>query len=348
MAWKDDVSVADEGLHPRTTDGWWNESTYFGFVSTEHNIGGMIYYYFRPNQGQFMGGPMIWDPSGDEIGTCRHWGWNWHVPLNEGADVFDFSLENGFSVRTIEPQVSYHVQYDAGGCEIDLIYTAAREPYYMRLDKENVNAGMIDLVQAVDGEITTGHYEQYGYMSGTITLDGEVMRLTDVATLRDRTWGPRAVTVPMVKARTGYQFGIGSPDSAFHVFSVADRPWEEDPVIDAVDTVTSGFYVRDGVVGRLVTGTRRCVERGPDGRPIRELVEATDDLGRTLHAEGRNQDCLKWPGVYGDFMIFNHNQRWDFDGNTDAPGQLNDYMMCRQYRRFMLSHTGAPMVGSAG
>jgi hypothetical protein len=87
------------------------------------------------------------------------------------------------------------------------------------------------------------------------------------------------------------------------VFSVADRPWEEDPVIDMVDTVTSGFYVRDGVVGRLVSGTRRCVERGPDGR-------------------------------------------WDFDGNTDAPGQLNDYMMCRQYRRFMLAQAGTPMAGS--
>ena len=37
---------------------------------------------------------------------------------------------------------------------------------------------------------------------------------------------------------------------------------------------------------------------------------------------------------------------WDFDGNTDAPGQLNDYMMCRQYRRFMLAHTGTPMAGS--
>lgn len=347
MAWKDDVSTQDEGLHPRTDDGWWNESTYFGFISKEHNLGGMIYYYFRPNMGFVMGGPIIWDPSGDEVGTCRHWGYNWHVPMPEGANVFDFALETGLSVRTIEPQVSYHITYDAGGCQLDLTYTAAREPYYMRMDKAEVNAGMIDLVQAVEGEITTGHYEQYGYMSGTITLDGERLELVDVATLRDRTWGPRAVTVPMTKARTGYQFAIASPDSAFHVFSVASVPWEEDPVLDMVDTVTSGFYVKDGVLGRLVSGTRRCVERGPDGRPLREIVEAEDHLGRRLYAEGRNQDCLKWPGVYGDFMIFNHNQRWDFDGNVDAPGQLNDYLMCRHYRRFMLSQAQLPDVRSA-
>jgi hypothetical protein len=347
MAWTDAVSDTDEGLHPRTDDPWWNESTYFGFVSPEHNLGSMIYYYFRPNQGTVMGGPMIWDPSGDEVGTCLHWGWNWHVPIPDGADLFDFSLESGLSVETLEPQRGYRCRYEAGGCKFDLTYEAAQEPYYMKLDGEEVNAGMADLVQTVSDGVTTGHYEQYGFMSGTLTLDDRTVEITDAVALRDRTWGPRQFTVPMVKSRVGYQFGIASTDSAFHVFAVSAKPWDEDPVIGAVDPVTSGFYVKDGVVGQLVSGTRRCTERGEGGRSLREVIEATDHLGRTLYAEGENQDCLKWPGVYGDYMIFNHNQRWSFDGATGAPGQLQDYMMCRQYRRFMASLAAGEKVAHA-
>ena len=91
--------------------------------------------------------------------------------------MFEHSMDNTFAIETLDPLRQYRYRYDNGiECAYDLVYTAAREPYYQRAaegSKSDVRDGMYDLVADVPGEFTTGHYEQYGLMSGTLDVNGE-------------------------------------------------------------------------------------------------------------------------------------------------------------------------------
>ena len=340
MPWTTTPDPIDERFHRGSDDPWWNESSFITFRVPERNLMGMFYHYFRPNQNTVMGGPFIWDDTGADMSTCLFTGWDWHQPIPEGADMFDFKLESSFEIRTNEPQSSYRYAYDGLECSYDIVYTAAREPYYQRLaerdDDRKVRQGMYDLVREAPGELTTGHYEQYGFMNGTLQVNGETVELDDAVCLKDRSWGPRRLVIPMEKKRVGYASALVNADHAFHAWSVSDRPWDDDPLIDTEEQFTAGYYVRDGELGELVSGTRRCLERGEDGRPIREVIEGKDHLGRDLYAEGESTGCvLRWPGCFGDYMVFICQMKYSIDGQEDVPGEIQDYMMFRTYRRFM-------------
>ena len=342
MAWTTKVDPIDEKFHPRTDDPWWGESSFITFRVPERNLMGMLYHYFRPNQNTFMGGPFIWDDSAADMSTCLFTGWDWHMPIPEGADMFDHRMESSFECRTIEPLKRYRYLYDGLECQYDLAYTAAREPYYQHQvegSKSDVRDGMADLVADVEGDVTTGHYEQYGLMSGTLDIHGERVELSDCVCLKDRSWGPRRVIIPMQKKRVGYCSAMESADHAFHIWSISHKPWDDDPLEGTTEDIVSGYYVKDGQLGEVLSGTRRCLERGEDGRPVRELVEATDTLGRELYAEGESTECvLRWPGCYGDYMVFIVQMKYNLGDATDVPGEVQDYMEFRTYRRFMAEH----------
>jgi hypothetical protein len=286
-----------------------------------------------------MGGPFVWDESGADMSTCLFTGWDWHMPIPEGTDMFDCKLENSFEIRTIEPLKSYRYLYDGLECSYDIEFTTAREPYYQRLaeiGESEVRQGMADLVAEVPGEVTTGHYEQYGLMNGTLEINGETVELSDAVCLKDRSWGPRKLTIPMEKKRVGYASAMVSPEHAFHVWTVSDLPWDDDPMVGTTERFSSGYYVRDGQLGELVKGSRRCLERGEDGRPVREVIEGVDSLGRELYADGESTGCvLRWPGCYGDYQVFICLMKWSIDGHEDVAGEIQDYMMFRTYRLFM-------------
>jgi hypothetical protein len=336
MAWTDEIDAADDRFHPRTDDPWWNESTYVSFRVPERNLMGMFYYFFRPNQNCATGGPTVWDDTGADMSTIRHWGYDMHMPIPEGAEPFEVALANGMTIRTLEPQKKYKYEYEGVGCEIDLTYEAAREPYYLKLEEGTVPGGVRDLVKEVSEKVTTGHYEQFGYINGRINLEGEEIEVADSFAMKDRSWGPRPILGHMDRPRVGYCCAAASPDHAYHVWTATDLPWDEDPVENAIDRVTSGYYVEDGVVGDLVEGTRQVIERGEDGRMVREIIEAKDHLGRELHAEAESTGAvIRWPGLYGDLMYFAHLTNVTLNGTPGVPAETHDWMMFRVYSRFM-------------
>ena len=336
MAWSNVVSEADEGFHPRTEDPWWNESSFTTFRVPERQLFGILYHYFRPNQDTVMAGPWFVDTTGDEMSNCRYNGFDWHLPMPAGADMFDFTCENGYAVQTLEPQRAYRHTYQAPGCEFDLTFTADRLPVAMQSAGERINTGMRDFVQDV-AAARTGHYEQTGVMNGSLVLEGESVEVVDAAVIKDRTWGPRRILIPQRKPRGSYMFARADKDNSFQAFAMSDRPWEQDPIVGAPDPVVSGFYVKDGVEGRLVSGTRRVVERRADGRPVREVLEAVDEHGRELSATGEIVSLLKWHSPYGGVMTHWCYENWTFDGHVDAPGELQDWLMGRHLSHWMRS-----------
>jgi hypothetical protein len=339
MAWSSTVNPADDRFHTRTEDPWWNESSFLTFRVPGRNLMGMLYHYCRPNQNTFMGGPFIWDDTGADMSTCLFAGWDWHQPIPEGADMFDLTTESTYQVEMIDPLREYRYRYNGRECQYDLVFTAAREPYYQRqLDgtDNDVRDGMADLVTDSRRE-KTGHYEQFGLMNGTLNIYDETVELSDCVVLKDRSWGPRKILIPSEKKRVGYASAMASTDHAFHVWSISHLPWDADPMTDTTEQISSGYYVKDGKLGEVLHGTRRCLERGPDGRPVRELIEATDTLGRQLHAEGESTGCvLRWPGCFGDYMVFICLMKYTLGGESDVWGEVQDYHSFRTYRKYML------------
>jgi hypothetical protein len=336
MAWSNTVSPEDERLHSRNADPWWNESSFTTFRVPERKLFGILYHYMRPNQNTVMAGPWFVDPSGDEMSTCLYNGFDWHMSLPDGADMFDFTLENSYSVQTLTPQMSYRHTYSAPGCQFDLTYHADRPPVAMQSAGERVNVGMRDFVQDVAAK-HTGHYEQTGVMEGVLEIEGERIVLTDAAVIKDRTWGPRRILIGQRKPRGSYTFARADRDNSFQAFAMSAEPWERDPLVGAADPVAHGFYVKDGVLGHLVSGTRTVLERHRDGRPVRECIDAVDEHGRRLYATGEVVSLLKWHSPYGGVMTYWCYENWTFDGHDDAPGELQDWMMGRQFTSWIRS-----------
>lgn len=329
MAWSATAGVTDEGFHPRTDDPWWNESSFLTFRLPERDLLAILYFYFRPNQNTAMGGPILLDATSEDLATSRHTGWGWHLPIPAGADMFDFSLANSFACRTVRPQREYLYTYDGAGCAFDLTYTADGPPMVMA----SSGGGLADFVGDTGEQVTTGHFEQFGVMNGILELDGESIEVVDAGVFRDRSWGPRPVLQAQDKARGALVFARADSGHAFQAWAMSGLPWRDDPILGTTESVASGFYVRDGVVGALTSGTRQVVERAAAGRPVREVVEATDEHGRTLHAEGLVTAGIRWPGIYGDIMAFWCHERWTLDGR-DAPGEVQEWIMCRHFARW--------------
>jgi hypothetical protein len=99
-----------------------------------------------------------------------------------------------------------------------------------------------------------------------------------------------------------------------------------------VDTVIGGYLVRDGRLGELVSGERRVVER-QSGAPHRVLIDATDDQGRDLHAEGEVRTALRWLGWPGRLTFWTLTD-WKWDGGNGW-GEDQEFFAREQVRKLV-------------
>lgn len=319
------VTPADDFFHRGSPHPYWNESGWFSFMNVERLMSGWVYFYHRPNIGYTVGGICAWDPSGSENYDCLAYDWGEPYPMRDGTEMFDFELDNGLKVSLVEPLKSYRFSYrgssayTAGGCELELTYTAPMPPH---------DAGMPGGLD----EWGKGHLDQSGRMVGTLQLGKDRIEI-DCVSQRDRSWGVRKL---QGNPRGQMIWAIGER-SSFHALAVSRLPMDADPVIGTAESVIIGYYLKDGLYGDITLGkgTIKVVERDPAGRPLRYLLEATDSLGRSLQAEGKVRNMLNWQG-YSWLMTFWSLVEWSFDGQV-APGEGQDYWPLQQSRSFLRS-----------
>ena len=324
------IELEDDYIHPDRGDHpYWNESAWFSFMVPERDLCGWIYFHHRPNMGYTMGGVAAWDPSGDQTWNCRYYDWGEPFPTPENAEMFDFELPNGLRVEMLEPQQSfrfgYHGKnyYEGRGCELELGYEAFAPPHDSGLPSGSEEWG------------SKGHYEQSGRMTGRINLGGEEIAI-DCFSQRDHSWGVRRL---QNNPRGHFSWAIASEESAFNAISVQTLPMELDPVDGTKLDVICGYYVKDGERASFRPGAGHisCVERAGDGRPLRFVAEATDTLGRVLHAEGTSKNMLHWHG-YPFLMQWWPLVEWTYDGIT-AHGESQDYWPLQQARAYARSRS---------
>jgi hypothetical protein len=300
----DEFAADDDGPHARSGSFYDTETFWYSFFVPERALGGWIYTSVRPAAAVCAGGAWIWDHSATEP---------WKIPFYENFSWLRLGAQpeapahltfpTGTRITVREPLMSYELAHDdRDRLRIDLCFEALEAPVPLR-------SGAPPYPKA-------HHFDQTGHVTGTIVLDGESIPV-DCYAMRDRSWGPRP---ERGYRRIGYVWAA-SPDTTFLTYSL--------PTVDADDIHTG--YLRVGErVARIVSG-RRLVERDPVENWVTAMtVEAVDEFGRELHAEGRALSRLVLPGSTS--ICINTSMEWTIDRAT-VHGEDQDVWPMKEFTR---------------
>ena len=310
---------ADDDFHDEVmADRWWEtETCWFSWNVPERKLGGWTYCQARPNAQLCNGGVWVWDDS-----AAYSWELPYHVsysglrlPPRAERDLRDFEWPNGVHVRCLEPLTRYEIRYsDPPDLELAIVFDAVMPP----------NPHPVGVPPFLKGT----HFDQAGHVTGEMVLHGEHIAIDCFAT-RDRSWGPRPQGRPKRKPTSGvdtqhtgaggvgYSFGTASGADGFLVYSIPSA--DTDPVV-------CGYLTRDGEYAHILSGSRELHVDPDTGWPRRIAIEAVDDQGRTLHAEGEAVS-RHWRGHGGDSLM-----RWRWDGIDEAWGEDQTYLSKRTWQ----------------
>ena len=308
-------SEHDAFHRPTSDDPWWQETAWFTLMVPERNLYCYVYPWVKANQGILGGGVMVWDDRGRHPWDALHWDYQWTYPYPELGDLRDITFPTGIGMRCVEPLTTYHVTYEHPRCSLDVTFDAILPAHILGEDDDTSGT-------------FSGHLDQQGHVTGSITIDGERLDV-DCYAMRDRSWGRR---VPTPGLHIGYDL-CAEARSAFVVFSQPDAPGS--PVVE-----NFGYFWRDGDQLPLQSGSR-VLER--DGVwPRRVIVRARDTGGRPLEAVGTVVNRM---GVQNlpSMMNLVGLVRWEYEGSdgaaTEAWGEFEDVWDVDLYRRFAREHT---------
>lgn len=249
----------DDRFHPVTaSEENWIETLWFPFWLPDENMSCYVHLHFCPNQSIYRGSVSAWREDNEVMLMER---FQEPLPsLTEYGDLTNLSLPVGLSVKSRAPQKTFDVRYrhERGGFEFT--FNAIMLPIMMTPD---ASPGMFQ-----------GHMNQSGQAHGKFELDGQTTGI-NCYTVRDRSWGPR-------KASSGHRAGnchATGKDASFYIYVSPDENGREQ--------ITNGHFLMGDRLARVVRGERRM--EWDDTRPVRISIEAEDESGRRLSAQG---ECL--------------------------------------------------------
>lgn len=277
------------------SDRWWEtETSWFSFHHPERRLGGWLYTMVRPNIGTVAGGAWVWDDTAylpwDVLYSANYSA----LQLPEGQDLDDIELPTGVRIKVVEPATSYDLGYQDGDrLQLDLRFDGVMPPQPLTATGSTFGSAH--------------HFDQLGRVHGRLVVHGEAIDI-DCIGMRDRTWGPRPEHRPR---KAAYVTGAAGPDEGFLAVTNARGDGDTDPV-------AYGFLRRDGVTANLAEG-QRTVERDPmDGWVTRLVIEARDELGRTLVATG--EPLSRIIINRHTFIDINSLVRWELGGGGGGGG----------------------------
>lgn len=302
---------ADDAFHvPESDDPWWTETVWFSWMVPERALLGYFYPAFRMNQGIQFGGILVVDDSATVPWELPVFEWSWHEPLDRAPDLLDArDLPAGMWLRCLEPGRVYRFGCDREEIELDLTYEALCRPLLTRQEPPFDHGA---------------HIDQPGRVTGRLRLGDERIDVDCIA-MRDRSWGVRRAGR---QPKVGYDHATASAADGFLSISV-DRKGD--------DRVVRGYLLRDGVWSNLVEG-RRTVLRDAEHRPEEVVVEARDELGRTLRAVGRPVSRCVF-NAYPHMFCWVSLTEWDVDG-VCCFGEDQDVWHPATWRRMVLDARG--------
>jgi hypothetical protein len=313
-----EITAADDGFHPASDHWWETETAWFSFNVPERRLGGWFYNQVLATQQVCNGGAWVWDDSAaPALYEQNHR--DLPIPPVAELDLRDVVLPNGNHIEALEPLTRNRVRYsDPGSLEADLEFRGIMAPNSHPLGAPPVWRGR--------------HFDQPMHVTGEVVLHGEAIAV-DCYSTRDRSWGPRPLgpdprkppaETPVRVASTkppkppegvGYPFATAGEGESWLLYT---RPTLVDGEVS--DELSTGYLLRGGRYGHLVSGRRRT-RVDPATQWIERIeLEAVDEHGRDLAAVGELVARHGPAGTSAGTGLF----RWQWDG-LEAFGEDQSY-----------------------
>jgi hypothetical protein len=299
------ITPADASLHsPAGRD--WAETNFWSFQIPDENLNGAVYTLIRAQHGIALSSVHI-----NSRRTRVHWEAEYgdmqmHLPLPQNFDLLDYELSNGLSVKVLEPNRSWRVDYvDEFGPEVHFEFRALMPPYDIHdPDMDPMVAAQTNAGEYSWGTAYNGHFDMSGVYEGEIVLPQRRLEFRSVGTM-DHSWGARPekhrTTLSWLNAHFGEDFVV----HALFDFDAASGGTEL--------RFTHGYVLEDGKLSGLAGG--KGTTRRVDWYPEEIDLELHDASGRSWKLHGEAQTTfpwLMWPDVVG----FNCLTRWDHNGRV--------------------------------
>lgn len=285
------LTAADDDFHAPDDHWWWHETCFFYFMVPERRMGCWLYNYIRPNIGVAGGGCWVWDDSTFFHMEAPYYACYSALPLPDDRDLRDFRFPSGTGVQVIEPLRTYRVTHgDRDWIDVDVVWDAIQAPW----------------VRAEGDPPVPSHWEQFGHVTGTLTLHGEPIEV-DCLAMRDRTW-----------TRRGERWKDGGGRAYASAAVSADLNF----LAQGAEQI-GGFVTIDGERHAIAAGTR-SVRRDPDHGYITAIeLDAVDTAGRRMSAEGAPVSRLAMPLPGLAAVVWTSTVRWSINGH-DCWGEDQD------------------------
>lgn len=295
------LTTADDTFHPRDDNPWWTETVWFAWMVPERNLLGYYYPMFRPNLNIQAGGVLVFDHTAELPWELPVFHWDWHQQIPPGLDLRDGALNNGMTIKCLEPNRVFQLGYEGRDLSLSLRAEGVTKP----------------LVTAGTPPFNKGHIDQICHLTGTMVMKGETIPV-DCFAMRDRSWGPRQ---DGRQPQVGYAYATQDANNAWLAVAIGKE-----------QQVSTGFLVRDGVWSQMVSGVRR-VQRDAQGRPETYEIEGKDALGRTLYATGRAMARQVFT-AYPSMFLWNALVDWSGAGFRGW-GEDQDCWHPRKWKEFL-------------
>ena len=97
-----------------TDDPYWSESSWFSWAIPERGVNGFFYNHFRPNMNCLLGGPAMWDRSGQHVWEFLYFDWQLMRRPPKGRygvdyNKYDFETPWSMAIKMIKPLERYQL-----------------------------------------------------------------------------------------------------------------------------------------------------------------------------------------------------------------------------------------------
>jgi hypothetical protein len=246
----------------------WVETLALPFAVPEHNINVVCYVVTRPKMGVCAVDITIMDRIASLWEEQAYIDNMQHLPCPKRLS--DFTLENGLSVKAVEPIKHYRVDYEGfDETSFHLDYRALHVPY-------DINDPELDpMASARNGPAWdsswSGHYDITYHVTGKLTVRGKTYAVDCVDT-GDRSWGPRPERNNSSVIWWHASFGQALTCHLFTGHDIATT--------DQLGPHISGYILENGELFGLTTSRGR--QEYMAAMPMGGELEVTDVRGKTF------------------------------------------------------------------
>jgi hypothetical protein len=320
------ITPEDAEFHPPTgSDRMWAETNYFGFEIPQVPMHIGLYALFRPNLGVVNSAVFANSRRVTASWEIDFWDSRAYLPMPSSGSLLDYRLDNGLSVRCLEPNRVWELRYESDALSVDVRYEALMEPFDIHdpdMDPRSRNARS-DLSA---GAAYAGHFDMTGAVTGTVVVNGVRHRVDSMSTM-DHSWGVREERQLGVMTWLQAHF---SRDLAVHAMFDFDPTIGPDRPFDV--HLTHGYVMDHGKGVGLREGAGHMTRKGMYTDTL--ALQLLDDDGRewTLTGEAQTQfPCQYWPGSMA-FMVLPRWRMGDLVGHGTSTDFLDLHHFTALYR----------------